>query len=279
LCLYQPHKVPLPLVFRWLTTPSHKHHFLLSLNPQLSGCITCWCPCVTFGQVAEIVDKGSTCKKLVTCGASGALYTLICCVIGCGWVYSCFYRSKMRRQYMLKESPCWDCLVHCCCEPCALCQEYRELENRGFDMVIGWQGNVDQGKEGVAMVPTAPAVQPMRPPSTSTTSPTYSPGPGPGPACGASGALYTLICCVLGSGCLYSCFYRTKMRRQYMLKERPCWDCLVHCFCEPCALCQEYRELEKRGFDMVMGWHGNVEQRNRGVAMIPTAPAVELMSR
>ncbi|KAK6242350.1 hypothetical protein SCA6_007739 [Theobroma cacao] len=23
-------------------------------------CITCWCPCVTFGQIAEIVDKGSS---------------------------------------------------------------------------------------------------------------------------------------------------------------------------------------------------------------------------
>ncbi|GKV52770.1 hypothetical protein SLEP1_g59336 [Rubroshorea leprosula] len=24
-------------------------------------CITCWCPCVTFGQIAEIVDRGSIC--------------------------------------------------------------------------------------------------------------------------------------------------------------------------------------------------------------------------
>ncbi|TKY60960.1 PLANT CADMIUM RESISTANCE 2 [Spatholobus suberectus] len=102
-------------------------------------CMTCWCPCITFGQIAEIVDKGET-----TRGASGALYTLV----GCGWLHSCFYRTKMRRQYMLKESPCWDCLVHFCCEPCALCQEYRELENRGFDMIIGWQGNVEQGNQG-----------------------------------------------------------------------------------------------------------------------------------
>jgi hypothetical protein len=28
-------------------------------------------------------------------------------------------------------------LVHFFCEPCALCQEYRELRNRGFDMGIG----------------------------------------------------------------------------------------------------------------------------------------------
>ncbi|KAL2342459.1 hypothetical protein Fmac_003744 [Flemingia macrophylla] len=116
-------------------------------------CITCLCPCVTFGRVAEIVDKGST-----SCGASGALYTLICCVIGCGCLYSCFYRSKMRRQYGLKGSGCTDCLLHCCCEYCVLCQEYRELQNRGFDMIIGWHGNVEQRSRGVAMI-APPSVQ------------------------------------------------------------------------------------------------------------------------
>ncbi|KAG8366555.1 hypothetical protein BUALT_Bualt17G0092000 [Buddleja alternifolia] len=70
-------------------------------------CITCWCPCITFGQIAEIVDKGST-----SCGASGALYALLAYITGCACIYSCFYRSKMRRQYMLPEGPCPDCLIH-----------------------------------------------------------------------------------------------------------------------------------------------------------------------
>ena len=124
----------------------------------IAGCITCLCPCITFGQIAEIIDRGSTCKSLsspsnkqiqfprndsiwcyvlAACGASGALYTLILCLTGCQCIYSCFYRSKMRGQYSLHESPCNDCLVHCCCETCALCQEYRELKTRGFDMNIG----------------------------------------------------------------------------------------------------------------------------------------------
>ncbi|CAL5400011.1 unnamed protein product [Camellia sinensis] len=105
------------------------------------GCITCWCPCIAFGQIAEIVDKGST----FLVGASGALYAVIAIVTGCPFFYSCFYRSKMRQQYLLHESPscCLDCLVHCCCEPCALCQECRELKNRGFDLSLGWHGNVE----------------------------------------------------------------------------------------------------------------------------------------
>ncbi|XP_016728194.1 protein PLANT CADMIUM RESISTANCE 2 isoform X2 [Gossypium hirsutum] len=104
-----------------------------------NGCITCWCPCVTFGQIAEIVDKESS-----SCGVNGALYTLIACVTGCACCYSCFYRSKMRQQYMLKKHPCGDCLVHCCCEYCALCQEYRELKTRGYDLSIGWHGNMEK---------------------------------------------------------------------------------------------------------------------------------------
>ncbi|PON62728.1 PLAC8 motif-containing protein [Parasponia andersonii] len=117
-------------------------------------CITCWCPCITFGQIAEIVDKGST-----SCGASGALYTLIACVTGVACFYSCFYRSKMRQQYTLEESPCGDCLTHCFCENCALCQEYRELQSRGFNMDIGWHGNVEERNREVAMGPVAPTVE------------------------------------------------------------------------------------------------------------------------
>nr|DAD35310.1 TPA_asm: hypothetical protein HUJ06_005950 [Nelumbo nucifera] len=114
-----------------------------------SCCLTFWCPCATFGRIAEIVDRGST-----SCGVSGALYTLILCVTGCSCLYSCFYRSKLRGQFFLEESPCTDFCIHCCCEECALCQEYRELKNRGFDMSIGWHGNVERHHRGVALLPT-----------------------------------------------------------------------------------------------------------------------------
>lgn len=126
-----------------------------------------------------------------------------------------------------------------------------------------------------------------------------------GAACGVNGALYTLIACVTGCPCCYSCFYRAKMRQQYGLKESPCGDCLVHCFCEYCALCQEYRELKNRGYDLpigkktgyflvgfmnchlnfsgfllvwwlfVSGWHGNVEKKNQNLEMASVPPAVE----
>ncbi|CAF2043868.1 unnamed protein product [Brassica napus] len=49
---------------------------------------------------------------------------------------------------------------------------------------------------------------------------------------------------------------------------RPCGDCLKHFFCELCALTQQYRELKNRGFNMDLGWAGNVQrQQNQGAAM------------
>ena len=122
-----------------LITPCSNHHKYCCITFFSAGCITCFCPCITFGQIAEIVDRGST-----SCGASGALYALIAVVTGCGCIYSCFYRSKLRRQYGLAGGSCPDCVVHCCCEGCALCQEYRELKNRGFDLSLGWQGNMER---------------------------------------------------------------------------------------------------------------------------------------
>ncbi|KAK8643418.1 hypothetical protein V6N13_012717 [Hibiscus sabdariffa] len=116
-----------------------------------SCCLTCCCPCITFGRIAEVVDRGST-----SCGVSGALYMLIMCVTGCPCMYSCFYRSKLRGQYLLKERPCSDCCVHCCCEACALCQEYRELKNRGFEMTIGWHANMDRKTTTPMPMPALP---------------------------------------------------------------------------------------------------------------------------
>nr|CAN70200.1 hypothetical protein VITISV_021221 [Vitis vinifera] len=109
--------------------------------------ITCVCPCITFGQIAEIVSKGSS-----NCAVSGTIYTVLC-FIGLPCLYSCVYRSRLRAQYDLEESPCVDCLVHFFCEACSLCQEYRELKSRGFDMGIGWEANADRQRRGITVPP------------------------------------------------------------------------------------------------------------------------------
>ncbi|XP_059435043.1 cell number regulator 2-like [Corylus avellana] len=121
--------------------------------PDLRSCfVTFWCPCITFRQISEIVDKGAS-----SCGGNAALFFLISLFTNCGFCYSCFYRQKLRKQYMLVETPCLDCCVHLFCLHCALCQEYRELQHRGFDVSLGWHGNAHMHNQRVLAM--APAVE------------------------------------------------------------------------------------------------------------------------
>ncbi|XP_076893440.1 cell number regulator 2-like [Bidens hawaiensis] len=96
--------------------------------------ITCCLPCVTFGQIAEMLDEGQS-----SCAAQGCIYCALW-LVSCHWVYACMFREKLRARYGLLPDPCNDCCVHCCCHGCALCQEHAELKHRGLDPTIGWIG-------------------------------------------------------------------------------------------------------------------------------------------
>ncbi|KAB1212639.1 Protein PLANT CADMIUM RESISTANCE 9, partial [Morella rubra] len=115
-------------------------------------CLTFWCPCVTFGRIAEITDRGDT-----SCFLGGLIY-LVISRVRCQCLYTRIFRSKLRGFYSLPEDPCGDCCVHCWCGPCALCQEYRELTARGMEPANGWMANAD--KMNAAAPTTPPSVAP-----------------------------------------------------------------------------------------------------------------------
>jgi len=138
--------VPLPTDYtyrgpRYNEQPPHDHSVLEGWHHGLFECFsdiplclkTCFCPCVTVGQNVEVIDNGVT-----PCPLGAAFWYLFQQVTGCGCIYSCMYRSRLRAKYHLPETPCWDCCVHGCCLPCALCQEYKELRTRGLDPALGW---------------------------------------------------------------------------------------------------------------------------------------------
>ncbi|KAL5711938.1 hypothetical protein ACHQM5_014159 [Ranunculus cassubicifolius] len=191
-------------------------------------CITCCLPCITFGQIAEVLDEGKS-----SCVGCGLLYgVLITC--SCHCLLSMLYREMLRRKYGLPAEPCNDCCVHCCCELCALCQEHNELKARGLDpskgcctifcpcVTFGRNAHmVDEGKS----------------------------------SCCGQGCIYCMLMMV-SCHCLYSCVYRQKLRGKYGLPAEPCCDFCVHWFCDPCALCQEHVELKSRGLDPSKGWSG-----------------------
>ncbi|KAJ4713358.1 PLANT CADMIUM RESISTANCE 2 [Melia azedarach] len=126
------------------------------MNDPMNALITACFPCLTFGQLAEIVDEGHT-----TCGTSGILYGGIAFCIALPCLLSCTYRTKLRNKFNLPEAPAPDWVTHFLCEWCALCQEYRELQSRGYDPSIGWQGNLARNQNMQHAVMMAPANQRM----------------------------------------------------------------------------------------------------------------------
>ncbi|KAJ9677059.1 hypothetical protein PVL29_022182 [Vitis rotundifolia] len=153
-----PHKPPVAVVSGILVPPAPvnaeywRSGLFDCMNDPTNALVPVFLPCVTFGQVAEIVDRGHT-----SCATSGLLYGLIAYLIGLPCIMSCTYRTKMRSMYNLSESPGPDRVVHCLCKCCALCQEYRELQARGLDPSIGWSRNAARSQiiqmQHGAMVP------------------------------------------------------------------------------------------------------------------------------
>ncbi|XP_073156833.1 protein PLANT CADMIUM RESISTANCE 2-like [Henckelia pumila] len=113
-------------------------------------CKTFFCPCITASEIVEIITEGTTSTReaLVILGLFSMTY--------CMWAYTCFNRTIIRTRFNIKGSPCNDCLAHGFCLPCALCQEYRELDHRGFDPSLGWFENVERQKNAVAIYQITP---------------------------------------------------------------------------------------------------------------------------
>ncbi|KAL7171243.1 hypothetical protein ACSBR2_035980 [Camellia fascicularis] len=109
---------------------------------------TAFLPCVTMGKIAHMVDRGT-----ISCFAASMIYIALG-YAGCASMYGCTYRTKLRGLFGLPEGSIPDGLVHCLCCFCALCQDYRELKNRGADPSLGWEVNVEKwNQEGITAPP------------------------------------------------------------------------------------------------------------------------------
>nr|XP_004503403.2 protein PLANT CADMIUM RESISTANCE 2-like [Cicer arietinum] len=113
-----------------------------------SCCLTLWCPCISFGRVAEIVDRGTS-----SCCVHAMLYCLLGGFSQFGSLYACIYRTKLRKFYGIKGTQFCDCVASCCCVSISICQEYRELEARGFDVSVGWDKNMQMRTRGAMEAP------------------------------------------------------------------------------------------------------------------------------
>ncbi|XP_021618716.1 protein MID1-COMPLEMENTING ACTIVITY 1 isoform X1 [Manihot esculenta] len=90
---------------------------------------TCIYPCGTFSRIANVVSKGEISRER-------AVNDLMAYAIFCGCCcYTCCIRRKIRHIFNIEGGSFDDFLTHlmCCC--CAMVQEWREIEVRGFEGV------------------------------------------------------------------------------------------------------------------------------------------------
>ncbi|XP_031387492.1 protein PLANT CADMIUM RESISTANCE 8-like isoform X1 [Punica granatum] len=132
-------------------------------NPWTTGLFDCqehprsaimstFLPCVTFGQIVEVLDAGEMSKSDVILNMplgmywalGGYIYLVMMPGLCSHWLMGSKYRAKLRRNYNLVEAPHTDVITHIFCPFCALSQEFRELKNRGHDPALGWKGIMAQ---------------------------------------------------------------------------------------------------------------------------------------
>ncbi|XP_002971358.2 protein PLANT CADMIUM RESISTANCE 10 [Selaginella moellendorffii] len=138
-----------PLAAEDGTVPFHQHERPLRWTSGIcacsddipSCCLGLFCPCILFGRNVETLEDrpwvGPCVMHLLLWGA----VTGLCCALtegtalgvaaSCVSCYACGYRKTLRDKYNLEDAPCGDFLTHLCCHPCAVCQEYREMKERG----------------------------------------------------------------------------------------------------------------------------------------------------
>ncbi|KAL8113833.1 hypothetical protein AgCh_020934 [Apium graveolens] len=106
---------------------------------QTNAIMTMVFPCLTFGQIAEVLDEGE-----MTCPMGSFIYLLLTPALLSNWLFGSKYRAKLRRKYNLVEAPYADAISHIICPCCSLSQEYRELKIQGLDPALGWNGILAQ---------------------------------------------------------------------------------------------------------------------------------------
>ena len=120
--------------------------------------MTAFLPCVTFGQIAEVLDGGELSKGpkanpeftiysffkcflliliISGCHLGSFIYLLMMPALCSQWIMGSKYRRKLRKRYNLVEAPYTDVVSHIFCPCCSLCQEFRELKFRGLDPGLG----------------------------------------------------------------------------------------------------------------------------------------------
>ncbi|TEB31044.1 PLAC8-domain-containing protein [Coprinellus micaceus] len=93
--------------------------------------VACCCPCITYGKVKQRYDhlqSHGTAHPDPGCVSGDCFLHCVTAYCGVAFIFQMLNRGSIRGRYNIKGGGCGDLCTACCCTPCELVQESRELE-------------------------------------------------------------------------------------------------------------------------------------------------------
>ncbi|EJD54786.1 PLAC8-domain-containing protein [Auricularia subglabra TFB-10046 SS5] len=114
---------------------------LCSCFGDCGTCCVAWCfPCIVYGQNKtrrEHLEQQGFPHPTggESCGSDCLLHGAITACFGFGWIFQIGERGATRRRYNIEGGGCGDCCSTFWCNPCALTQESREIQQEEESMI------------------------------------------------------------------------------------------------------------------------------------------------
>ncbi|KAF2475457.1 PLAC8-domain-containing protein [Lindgomyces ingoldianus] len=117
------------------------HHSGASCCTPFGTCLLSWCcPCITYGRTHHRVRFDGSMQGYSCCNGHCMAFTGLAC-LGLSFILPMIQRGDIRAKYHLSGNGCKDCLCACCCQPCDLTQQDKE---------VAWR---EDHKTGIAQQP------------------------------------------------------------------------------------------------------------------------------
>ncbi|KAF2643635.1 hypothetical protein P280DRAFT_466402 [Massarina eburnea CBS 473.64] len=106
------------------------HHSGSGCCSPIGTCCLGWCcPCILHGKTRHRTKNDGDMSKYSCCNGSCMGFCGLT-MLGLSFILPWTSRSDIRVKYVLDGNGCSDCLCACCCQPCDVIQQAKEVEYR-----------------------------------------------------------------------------------------------------------------------------------------------------
>lgn len=95
-------------------------------SPMGTCCMAWWCPCFQYGKTRHRSKNNGNMAGYSSFNSSCLAFCGLGC-LGVSFILPMINRGDVRAKYHLNGNACTDCLCACCCQPCDMVQQEKEI--------------------------------------------------------------------------------------------------------------------------------------------------------